>query len=105
MEDVRWFLPMATIGIFASTVAQCVTLVGVDYGVAAEGNPFAVLLGLGAHRVPLATAFVGLAYLPIWLIREEALRTRFDILVFEGVVLAMTVFFLLDIVNDIVVVF
>ena len=104
MDDGHWFLPLASVGIAASTIAHSVTIFSLSNGSAVEGNPFAVMLGLGGRGVPLAAGLVGAAYVLTWEAGEKA-RTRAGALLFRTLTVAMTAFFLVDMLNDLAVVF
>ena len=105
METPYWFLPLTTTGIVASTIAHCVTLVGMTKGLVIEGNPFAIFLSMGRLGVPLTSSIIGAAYLLTWIVGQRPARTQSDILAFRAAVIGMTVFFLLDMMNDLVAVF
>jgi hypothetical protein len=104
MDDAYWFLPLTVTGIAASTTAHLVTMEGLVQRSAIEGNPFAIFLGMGMTGVLLATGAIGGAYLLTWVVCHRPGRTHFDVLVFHLAVVGMTAFFLLDMVNDTVVV-
>jgi hypothetical protein len=105
MDPAYWFLPLTVAGIVASTVAHCVTLEGLAKGLAIEGNPFAIFLSLGRLSVPLTSGMIGAAYFLVWVVGQRPARTRSDIFAFRAAVIGMTAFFLLDMMNDLVVVF
>jgi len=105
MDTSHWFLPLTAAGIAASTVAHCVTLVGLAKGLVIEGNPFAIFLSMGRLGVPLTSSIIGAAYLLTWVVGQRPARTRSDILAFRAAVIGMTVFFLLDMMNDLAVFF
>jgi len=105
VDAAYWFLPLTAAGIAASTVAHCATLVGLERGLAVEGNPFAVLLSIGRLSIPLASSIIGAAYMLAWMVGQRRAGTKSDILVFHVAVIGMTAFFLLDMLNDLAVVF
>ena len=105
MDTAYWFLPLTTAGIAASTIAHCATLVGLAKGLAVEGNPFAIFLSIGRLSIPLASSIIGAAYLLAWVVGQRHAGTKSDVAVFRAAVVGMTVFFLLDMVNDLAVVF
>ena len=105
MDTAYWFLPLTAAGIAASTAAHCATLVGLAKGSAVEGNPFAIFLSVGRLSVPLASSIIGAAYLLAWVVGQRHAGTKSDILVFRGAVIGMTAFFLLDMLNDLSVIF
>jgi len=104
MDTAYWFLPLTVAGIVASTVAHCVTLVGLANGLVVEGNPFAIFLRMGRPSVPLTSSIIGAAYLLSWVVGQRPARSQSDVLAFRAVVIGMTAFFLLDMMNDLVVV-
>ncbi len=104
MDTAYWFLPLTTAGIAASTVAHCATLVGLAKGSAVEGNPFAIFLSMGRLSIPLASSIIGAAYLLAWVVGQRRAGTKSDVLVFRAAVVGMTAFFLLDMLNDLVVI-
>jgi hypothetical protein len=55
MDDAYWFPHLAVTRIAASTIAHCGTKEGVVQGLAIEGNPLAIFLGMGTAGVLLAT--------------------------------------------------
>ena len=95
---------MTATGIAATTVAHCLTLVGLAKGLAVEGNPLALFLSLGKPGVPLTSSIIGAAYLFTWAVGQRPARTQSDILAFRAAVIGMTAFFLLDMMNDLVIV-
>ena len=105
MDTAYWFLPMTATGIAASTIAHCATLVGLAKGSAVEGNPFAIFLSMGRLSVPLASSIIGAAYFVAWVVGQRQAGTKSDVLVFRTAVIGMTVFFLLDMLNDLVIIF
>ena len=105
MDTAYWFLPLTASGIAASTVAHCATLVGLAKGLAIEGNPFAIFLSMGRLSVPLASSIVGAAYFLAWVVGQRQSGTKSDVLVFRAAVVGMTAFFLLDMLNDLAVIF
>jgi len=104
VDTAYWFLPLTTAGIAASTVAHCATLVGLAKGSADEGNPFAIFLSMGRLSIPLASSIIGAAYLLAWVVGQRRAGTKSDVLVFRAAVVGMTAFFLLDMLNDLVVI-
>ena len=100
MDNAYWFLPLTAAGVAASTVAHCATLVGLAKGLAIEGNPFAIFLGMGRISIPLATSVIGAAYFLAWVVGQRKAGTKSDALVFRAAVIGMTAFFLLDMLND-----
>jgi len=104
VDTAYWFLPLTTAGIAASTVAHCATLVGLAKGSAVEGNPFAIFLSMGRLSIPLASSIIGAAYLLAWVVGQRRAGTKSDVLVFRAAVVGMTAFFLLDMLNDLVVI-
>jgi hypothetical protein len=105
MDSAYWFLPLTATGITATTVAHCVTLVGLAEGSAIEGNPFAFFLNLGKLSIPIASSIIGAAYLVTWMVSQRPGRTQSDTLTFRACVIGMTFFFLFDMIRDLVVVF
>jgi len=105
VDTAYWFLPLTASGIAASTVAHCATLVGLAKGLAIEGNPFAIFLSMGRLSVPLASSIVGAAYFLAWVVGQRQAGTKSDVLVFRAAVIGMTAFFLLDMLNDLAVIF
>jgi hypothetical protein len=105
MDTAYWFLPLTAAGTAASTVAHCLTLVGLAEGLAVEGNPLAIFLSMGRLSVPLTSSIIGGAYLLTWVVGQRPTRTQSDIFAFRAAVIGMTAFFLLDMVNDLMVVF
>jgi len=105
VDTAYWFLPLTASGIAASTVAHWATLVGLTKGLAIEGNPYAIFLSVGKLSIPLASSIIGGAYFLAWMVGQRHLESRSDAFVFRAAVVGMTVFFLLDMLNDLAVVF
>jgi len=105
VDTAYWFLPLTASGIAASTVAHCATLVGLTKGSAIEGNPYAIFLSVGRLSIPLASSVIGAAYFLAWIVGQRHAGSKSDSLVFRAAVIGMTVFFLLDMLNDLAVVF
>ena len=72
---------------------------------AVEGNPFAIFLSMGRPSIPLASSIIGAAYFVAWVVGQRQARTKSDVLVFRAAVIGMTAFFLLDMLNDLAVIF
>jgi uncharacterized membrane-anchored protein YitT (DUF2179 family) len=105
MDLARWFLPLTVVGVVATTIAHSATLVGVARGSAIEGNPYAVLLGMGKLGIPIASGIIGGAYFLTWMVDRRFSKTRSDALLAHAAVVCLTVFLFCDMVNDLVVVF
>jgi len=105
VDNAYWFLPLTTAGITASAVAHCATLVGLAKGSAIEGNPYAIFLSIGKLSIPLASSIIGGAYFLTWMVGQRQAESKSDALVFRAAVVGMTLFFILDMLNDLAVVF
>lgn len=100
MEGAYWYLPLTAVGVLATTVAHVITLAGLATGSVVEGNPFALFLRFGRPGIPLASGVVGGAYILAWAVGNRSAGSRQGVLAFRAIVLGMTVFFLLDAIND-----
>jgi amino acid permease len=105
VHTAYWFLPLTASGVAASAVAHYATLVGLAKGLAIEGNPFAIFLSMGRLGVPLTSSIIGAAYVLAWVVGQKQAGTKSDVLVWRAAVIGMTAFFLLDMLNDLAVIF